>query len=203
MQRATVKRTAGSVGHSGALRTEQHDVELAIDKFRARLRKEILITFEATSREMRAEAPLAGGTLEDLERANLERQQSMTLAAEFDRLPEIATGVKLDEEVKRARESRTMRLTPRLQRRPGRERAMGFQCCRGRRGGGLRSARIERVTRLGRTLALALEFSRRKGVHRDIAPHWPRTPAMAPDVTLVATATRGWIPAIWGAGAGA
>lgn len=169
--------------------TVAHDVELATIELRRwqALRKEMLIAFDAATREYaELNALLAGGTFEDLERQSAEhQQQGAALAAEFDRLPEVAAGVKLDDEVRRcekvAHDASHAATAAETQ---ARERAKDVPSV-AEAEEALASAQgeSERVTRLGRTLTLALDFLRtaEEGVHRDIAP-------------ILAAALRQWLP---------
>lgn len=150
-------------------------------------RKEMLITFDAATRDYaELNALLAGTTLEDLEKQNAERQlQAAALAAEFDRLPEIAFGVNLDDEVRRcekvAHDASHAATAAEAQ---ARERARDLPSV-SEAEEALASAQeeLERVTRLSRTLTLTLDFlqTAEERVHRDIAPQ-------------LAEALRQWLP---------
>ncbi len=166
-----------------------HDVDLAIAELQRwqAARKEILITFDAASREYaELNALLAGGRLEELERQNVERQrQSATLAAEFDALPEIDAGVDFDDAVRRcetaAHDASHAATAAEAQ---ARERARDVPSV-AEAEEALASAQeeSERVAGLSRALTLALEFLRtaEERVHRDIAP-------------TLAAALRRWLP---------
>jgi exonuclease SbcC len=167
------------------------DVELAIGELRRWqvVRKDRLFSFEQASREYaELRALLAGGTLDDLEKQNVERQrQSVALGAEFDVLPEIHSAGEVKDEVKRceklvhdASHDATAAETR------ARERANEVPSV-AEAEEALISAQgeSERVIRLSRTLELALEFLRtaEDRVHRDIAP-------------MLAAALRQWLPAV-------
>ena len=166
-----------------------HDVELAIGELREwqSVRKKMLVTFDAASREYaEPNALLTGGTLEPLERQYIERQrQSAMLTVEFDSLPEIPADLDLDDEVKRCEKvdhdtshPATAAETQAL------ERARDVPSV-AEAEEALASAQreSERVARLSRRLTFALNFLRtaEEGVHRDIAP-------------ILAAALRQWLP---------
>jgi len=168
---------------------ETHDVMSAIGELRRwqAVRKETLSTFDVASREFaELNALLAAGTLEDLERQNVERErQSATLAAEFEPLPDGTADVNLDDEIGRcdkiahdASHAATVAETQ------ARERARSLPSV-AEAEEALVSAQgeFDRVTLLSRTLTLALEFLRgaEERVNRDIAP-------------TLAAALRQWLP---------
>jgi exonuclease SbcC len=150
-------------------------------------RREMLIHFEDAAREYaELQALLAGGTLEDLESQTAERQRrGASLAAEFVRLPEVANGGELDDEIKRsdrvAHDASHAATTAEAQ---GGERARDIPSVAEAEESLVR-ARVElaRVTRLSTTLSLTLDFLRaaEDRVHRNIAP-------------LLAEALRQWLP---------
>lgn len=168
-----------------------HDVELAIGELRRwqAVRREMLLTFDAATREYaELNALLEGGTLEDLERENVERQrQSASLIAEFDPRPELDARVDLDDEVKRcetvAHDASHAATTAETQARERARRVPSVAEAEEAKASALEE--FERVARLSQTLTHALAFLRaaEEGVHRDIAP-------------VLAAALRQWLPAV-------
>jgi len=151
------------------------------------VREATLSTFDVASREYaELNALLSDGTLENLERQAAERQRfSATASAHFDALPELSTDVTLDDEITRAEaaahdasHAATAAGSQALER-------AGDVPSVAEAEEALISAQVEfeRVTRLERTLTLALGFLRaaEEDVHRDIAP-------------ILAAGLRQWLP---------
>jgi exonuclease SbcC len=130
---------------------------------------------EATRKYAELKALLDGGTLEDLEaRTSDHERQAAALAAGLGPIPEIAVDVSLDQKVRAAeRLAHDAAHAATAAETLARERAQEVPNV-SEAEEALASAQqeLERVTRLGTTLTLALDFLRRaeERVHRDIAP---------------------------------
>jgi exonuclease SbcC len=155
-----------------------HDQATAIEELRRwqTTHQELLTIFDEATREYaELEALLAGGTLADLDSQSGELQQrAAALEAELGQLPELATDVNLDEEVRHAEKvAHDVAHTATAAETQARERAKDVpSVAEAEEALAAAQSESERVVRLGRTLTLALDFLRRaeERVHRDIAP---------------------------------
>lgn len=184
---AAEQRIVATVARCGL---EAHDVT-AIEELRRwqAARKEMLIHFDEAAREYaELQTLLDGGTLEDLESQTAVRQRrGASLAAEFVRLPDVANGGELDDEIGRcdsaAHDASHDATAAEAQ---AGERARDIPSVPEAEES-LVSARLEleRVMRLNKTLILTLGFLRaaEDRVHRNIAP-------------LLAGALRRWLPEV-------
>jgi uncharacterized protein YhaN len=155
-----------------------HDQATAIEELRRwqTTHQELLTIFDVATREYaELEALLAGGTLADLDSQSGELQQrAAALEAELGQLPELATDVNLDEEVRDAEKvTHDAAHAATAAETKARERAKDApSVAEAEEALAAAQSESERVVRLGRTLTLALDFLRKaeERVNRDIAP---------------------------------
>ncbi|MGD1081976.1 MAG: AAA family ATPase [Candidatus Sulfotelmatobacter sp.] len=155
-----------------------HDQATAIEELRGwqTAHQELLMNFDEATREYaELEALLAGGPLADLASQSEELQgRAEALNTGLGGLPELATGMKLDEEVHRAEKvARDAVQNATATEAQAHERSKGVpSVAEAEEAFAAAQSESERVGRLGRTLTLALDFLRRaeERVHRDIAP---------------------------------